>query len=165
MSGETGTTKARTTRTSNQALRATLVVLGAVSVFVAVNVAFGGLQTLGLQGPTRYFQVTDHDAYLVRDSHTHYYGGVYLALGVSLIVAASNVQRFRTALFVVFAMIFAGGLARLTQFEPGVTFGRSLLLSTVIELVGVPLLAVWVARSTSGSRMRVGVEAVSNLGR
>jgi hypothetical protein len=125
--------------TSEKALQAVLVILGAISAFVAVNVAFGGLETLG--------RVTDQDAYLIRDSHAHYYGGVYLALGLFLIYAARDVRRFRPTLNVVFAMIFAGGLARLTQLEPDVTFGGDLMVSTVIELIGIPLLAWWVNRS------------------
>jgi hypothetical protein len=137
---------------NSKVLRGVLVVLGAISAFVAINVAFGGLKTLGWQGPTSYFQVTDHDAYLVRDSHAHYYGGVYLAVGIFLMFAASNVARYRQGLTVVFAMIFAGGLARLAQLEPGVTFGRNLMLSTLIELVGAPLLALWVNRSTRPHR-------------
>lgn len=145
----TGTTTIHSDRAaSSNALRAVLVVLGAVSAFVAVNVALGGLETLGLQGPTDYVQVTDERAYLIRDSHAHYYGGVYLALGLFLIYAATNVRRFRPTLYVVFAMIFAGGLARLTQLEPGVTFGADLLPSSLIELVGMPLLALWVAKAT-----------------
>ena len=75
--------------------------LGAVSAFVAVNVAFGGLETLGLQGPTEYFQVTDHDAYLLRDSHAHFYGGVYLGIAIFLIVASTNLRKYRTGLNVV----------------------------------------------------------------
>src|SRR5688572_27473495 len=136
------------TPATSKALRVVLTLLGAVSAFVAVNVAFGGLETLGLQGPTDYYQVTDQHAFAIRDSHTHYYGGVYLALGGFLVYAASDVRRFRQGLYVVFAMIFAGGLARITQLEPAATFGRDLLPSTLIELVGIPLLAVWVANTS-----------------
>jgi hypothetical protein len=136
------------TTTSSKALRVVLVVLGAISTFVAANVAFGGIETLGLQGSTDFVQVTDSDAYLIRDSHAHYYGGVYLALGLFLIYASTNVARFRQSIYVVFAMIFAGGLARLTQLEPDVTLGSDLMVSTAIELIGVPLLALWVAHTT-----------------
>jgi hypothetical protein len=144
------------TATGSKALRGVLVVLGAISAFVAINVAFGGLKTLGWQGPTDYFRVTDHDAFLVRDSHAHYYGGVYLAVGIFLILAATNVAKYRQGLMVVFAMIFAGGLARLAQLEPGVTFGSALMVSTLIELVGVPLLALWVNRATRPVRAATG---------
>lgn len=137
---------------SATALRAVLVPLGAVSAFVAVNVAFGGLETLGLQGPTDYFQVTDRDAYLIRDSHARYYGGVYLGIGAFLILASTNLQKYRIALNLVFAVIFLGGLARLTQQEPSVIFGNDLALSTVIELVGMPALAFWLAAATREPR-------------
>ena len=122
--------------------------LGAVSAFVAVNVAFGGLDTLGLQGPTDYFQVTDHDAYLLRDSHAHFYGGVYLGIAIFLIAASTNLRKYRTGLNVVFALIFLGGVARLTQLEPGVTFGKDLAVSSLIELVGMPAMALWLAAAT-----------------
>lgn len=136
---------------TSKALRGVLFTLGAISTAVAVNVAFGGLETLGLQGPTSYVEITDPGAYAIRDSHAHYYGGVYVALGLFLMVASTNVQRHRSTLHVVLAMIFAGGLARLTQLEPDVTFGSDLLPSTVIELLGMPLLAWWVARTTNSS--------------
>ena len=137
-----------TTATSPKALRVVLVVLGAISAFVAANVAFGGLETLGLQGSAEFVEVTDEHAFLIRDSHSHYYGGVYLALGLFLIYASRDVARYRQGLYVMFAMIFAGGLARLTQGQPDVTFGADLMISTVIELIGIPLLARWIARST-----------------
>jgi hypothetical protein len=141
-----------TTSTSARALRVVLVLLGAVSALVAVNVAFGGLETLGLQGPTDYFQVTDRDAYLLRDSHARFYGGVYLGIATFLIVAGTNLARHRSALNVVFALIFLGGVARLTQLQPGVTFGPTLALSSLIELVGMPALALWLAAATRSPR-------------
>jgi hypothetical protein len=48
----------------------------------------------------------------------------------------------------VFALIFLGGLARLTQGELGVTFGKDLALSTLIELVAMPGLALWLSAAT-----------------
>jgi Domain of unknown function (DUF4345) len=131
--------------TSAKLLRVALIGLGAISAFVAINVAFGGLETLGLQGPTDYVEVTNHDAYLLRDSHAHFYGGVYLGIAIFLIVASTNLRKYRTALNVVFAVSFAGGVARLTQFEPGVTFGNDLAASSLIELIGMPAMALWLA--------------------
>ena len=138
--------------TSAKLLRVALIGLGAVSAFVAVNVAFGGLATLGLQGPTDYVQVTDHDAYLLRDSHAHFYGGVYLGIAIFLIVASTNLRKHRTALNLVFAVIWLGGVARLTQLEPGVTFGNDLAVSSLIELVGMPAMALWLAAATRTPR-------------
>lgn len=133
---------------SENALRVVLVLLGAISAFVAVNVAFGGLETLGWQGPGRYFEVTNHDAYMLRDSHARFYGGVYFGIGAFMIVAASNLRRHRNTLQIVFSLIFMGGLARLTQGDLGVTFGPDLTVSTLVELIGMPALALWLTTAT-----------------
>ena len=148
----TPTTHIQPSTTGTKVLRGVLIVLGAVSAFVAINVAFGGLETLGLQGPTKYFQVTDDDAYLVRDSHAHFYGGVYLGIAFFLILASANLHKYRTTLNVMFAAIFLGGMARLTQLEPGVTFGNDLAVSSLIELVGIPAMTLWLAAVTKTSR-------------
>ena len=146
------TTATNPSTTSAKLLRLALVALGAVSAFVAVNVAFGGLDTLGWQGPTDYFQVTDQDAYLLRDSHAHFYGGVYLGIAIFLIAAATDLRKYRSALNVVFGVIFLGGVARLTQFEPAVTFSQDLAVSSLIELVGMPAMALWLAVATRTPR-------------
>lgn len=76
-----------------------------------------------------------------------------------LIYASRDVARYRQGLYVVFAMIFAGGLARLSQLEPSVTFGSDLMVSTVIELIGIPLLALWIARTNRTSATTAVVSA------
>ena len=43
---------------STNVFRFILVALGAISALVALNVALGGLDTLGWQGPTHYFQAS-----------------------------------------------------------------------------------------------------------
>ena len=133
---------------SSTAFRAVLVALGAISAFVAINVAFGGLDTLGWQGPTDYFQITDPHAYLIRDSHARFYGGVYLGIAAFLILAATNLHKYRIALYLTFTLIFLGGLSRLTQQAPSVSFGPDLIVSTVVELVGMPALIIWLSALT-----------------
>jgi Domain of unknown function (DUF4345) len=152
------TTNTGPSTTSSKLLRVALIALGAVSAFVAVDVAFGGLDTLGWQGPTDYVQVTDRDAYLLRDSHAHFYGGVYLGIAAFLIVASTNLHKYRSGLNVVFAVIFLGGVARLTQLEPAVTFGKDVAVSSLIELVGMPAMALWLAAVTRAPR-RAGAAA------
>lgn len=84
------------TSISSKAFSAVLLVLGVISSFVAVNVAFGGLETLGWQGPRNY-------------------------------------------------------LARLTQLDLDTVLGPDLLVSTIVELVGMPLLFLWLHRLTQTS--------------
>ena len=132
---------------ANIAFRTILVIVGAVSVYVSINVAFGGLHTLGWQGSTEYFTVTDEATFALRDNHVRFYGGLFLALGAFLIVAATNPHRFRGALYLAFALVFVGGLARLTQLQPEVTFGPTNLLSAVVELALMPAMFVWLWRT------------------
>jgi hypothetical protein len=75
-----------------------------------------------------------------------------LALGAFFILAATNPRRYRAALLLAFTLMFAGGLARFTQLEPGVTFGPAIIVSALVELVLMPVLAVWVWRLEPGPR-------------
>ena len=134
--------------TSTRLFSAVLVLLGAANIFLGINAGFGGLQTLGWQGPTQFFQVTDEHLYLVRDSHARFYGGLYIAGGLFLILAASSIRRYAPALALVFAMIFGGGLARLTAMRPDIVFGPDLATSMIVELIAMPLLALWLWRIT-----------------
>jgi hypothetical protein len=123
-----------------------LLVLGIISSFVALNVALGGLDTLGWQGASNYYEVTDDDVFSVRDSHPRFYGGVYLGIGIFFILAATNVQKYRQGLSLVFVLVFLGGLARLTQQDLDTVLGTDLVASTLVELLGMPLLFVWLHR-------------------
>jgi hypothetical protein len=77
--------------------KVSLVVLGALNVLTGINVGFGGILTLGLQGDTRFLQVPDEQAFLVRDSHTRYFGGPYGGIGQFMILAATNLRRYQSA--------------------------------------------------------------------
>jgi uncharacterized protein DUF4345 len=139
---------------SSIALRVVLVLAGLIIVFTGLNTALGGMLTLGWQGQTVFFQVTDQHAYLVQDSHIRFLGGLWLGIGLFFLVASTNVRKFRSALFLAFALIFLGGLARFTQMRPEITFGPEIVGSLIAELVGMPLLPLlyfWVARSLNKS--------------
>jgi Domain of unknown function (DUF4345) len=134
---------------SARALSTILVVLGLANIFLGINTGVGGLETLGWQGDGTFFQVTDEHLYLIRDSHTRFYGGLYIAIGLFLIIAATNTRRYRTGLYLVFGMIFAGGLARLSVLRGDVILDSDLTTSLIIELIGMPLLAIWLRRVVS----------------
>src|SRR5262245_39118015 len=78
--------------------RALLVVVGLLTVLIGVNVGFGGILTLGLQGQVNFLEVTNEHAYLIRDSHIRYFGGLYGGVGLFLILAATDPIRYRSAL-------------------------------------------------------------------
>lgn len=129
------------------ALRVVLVLAGLVIILTGLNTALGGMLTLGWQGQTVFFQVTDEHAYLVQDSHIRFLGGLWLGIGLFFLVASTNVQRFRSALVLAFALVFLGGLARFSQMHFEVTFGPEIVGSLIAELVAMPLLYLWVART------------------
>jgi hypothetical protein len=134
-------------KTSAIGLRVVLILAGIVILFTGVNTAFGGMLTLGWQGQTVFFEVTDEHSYLVQDSHIRFLGGLWTGIGLLFIVASSNVERYQSALKFAFVLIFLGGLARFTQMQLGITFGKDIVGSLVAELVGMPLLYFWLSRT------------------
>lgn len=134
---------------STNVFRFILVALGAISALVALNVALGGLDTLGWQGPTHDFQATDPDTFSIRDGHARFYGGVYAGIAAVLIAGATDIHKYRQTLSVVFGLIFLGGLARLSQGQLDVMFGSDLAVSSVVELIGMPAMFWWLRRLTA----------------
>lgn len=128
------------------ALRVVLVLAGIVIIFTGVNTAFGGMLTLGWQGQTTFFEVTDQHSYLVQDSHIRFLGGLWMGVGLLFIVTSSNVERHQSALRFALVLIFLGGLARFSQMQLDITFGKDIVGSLIAELVGMPLLYFWLSR-------------------
>lgn len=129
------------------ALRVVLILAGLVIIFTGVNTAFGGMLTLGWQGQTTFFEVTDQHSYLVQDSHIRFLGGLWMGMGLLFIFAARNVERHQNVLKFALVLIFLGGLARFSQMQLDITFGKEIVGSLVAELVGMPLLYFWLSRT------------------
>ncbi len=132
--------------------RIILVIVGVIMVLIGVNVGFGGILTLGMQGQTRFFEVTNEPAFLVRDSHIRFFGGVYLALGLFVVYAVKNLHKYEIALKLIFAAIFVGGLARFSARRPDVVFGNEIVGSLIAELVLMPILFIWLTKIVSNDR-------------
>ena len=128
---------------SGGALRCVLVLLGIVNILIGINVGFGGIQTLGMQGATRFLEITDQHVFLVQDSHIRYFGGLYIGIGLFLVFAVMKLHKFRTALNLIFFITFIGGLARLTMNRPDILFGPELIVSFLAEILLMPLLYFW----------------------
>lgn len=129
------------------ALRVVLILAGLIIIFTGVNTAFGGMLTLGWQGQTTFFEVTDQHSYLVQDSHIRFLGGLWMGIGLLFIFAARNVERHQNVLKFALVLIFLGGLARFSQMQLDITFGKEIVGSLVAELVGMPLLYFWLSRT------------------
>ena len=128
-------------------LRVVLALAGAFIVFTGLNVALGGIPTLGWQGQTAFLEVTDSAAFSAQDSHVRFLGGLWTAVGLLFIVAAWSPSTHRSALFFAYAAIFLGGLARLSQLDFDTLLGPDIVGSLAAELIGMPLLFLWTRRS------------------
>ena len=132
-------------------LKVVLGLSGAFTVFTGLNRAFGGIRTLGWQGTTDFLQVVSEHAYLIQDNHTRFLGGVWTGVGLLLMLSPLNLKAFRPSLNLVFAIIFLGGLARFTAMRPDMVFGPDIVGSLIAELVGMPLLWLWVSKAVPAS--------------
>jgi hypothetical protein len=131
----------------NVLLRTVLAIAGAAIVFLGLNVGLGGIQTLGWQGSGDFVTVTDPALFAVRDNHVRFIGGVWLGVGLLFLAGAVALDRLRTVLVALTAMIFVGGLARLSASDPALLTSAAIAPSLALELVLFPLLGLWVARS------------------
>jgi hypothetical protein len=131
-----------TTSSATTALRIVLGVLGVLTVYVGIDSAFGGIATLGMQGPTNFFEIADQNTFRIRDSHTRFLGGVWLAAGLLLIGGAVRLAAFREAVFAVCAMAFVGGMVRFAYGGFSLFSDTGLGVALFIELVVFPVVAL-----------------------
>ncbi|HQZ13836.1 MAG TPA: DUF4345 domain-containing protein [Devosia sp.] len=129
------------------ALKVILALFGAVVIYTALNRAFGGMATLGWQGSSTFFSVTEPAAFAVQDNHTRFLGGLWLAVGVFLLLSPLRLNAARPVLYFIFAAIFLGGLARFTSLDLATTFGPGVITSLIAELVLMPILFLWLRRT------------------
>lgn len=131
----------------NYLLRGVLALVGAVVIFLGLNVGLGGIQTLGWQGgAVDFFTVTNAPVFAVHDNHVRFIGGVWLALGLLLLAGSVAFRRLRPVLVALTAMIFVGGLARLSG-DLSLLFTAEIAPSFVFEILVVPLLGLWFTRA------------------
>ncbi len=128
------------------AFRVVLVIAGAFVVFLGLNVALGGMPTMKWLGERDFFAVTDEAQYRLIDNHIRFFGGLFAASGLFLILAASDPVGYRQGLLLVFAAIFAGGLARFSAPDVSVVFEAEIVNSLAAELILMPVLAFWLSR-------------------
>ena len=128
------------------ALRILLIVLGVLNILIGINVGFGGILTLGLQGQTKFFEIINEHNFLVQDSHIRFFGGLFGGIGLFLILASTNLRKYQTALNLVFFVIFVGGLARFTMLRTDIVFGREIIISLLVEIILMPILFIWLSK-------------------
>ena len=128
-------------------LKVVLVLAGLIIMVTGINIAFGGILTLGWQGAGDFAQATNQERFLAQDSHVRFLGGVWLSIGMLFALSATSLTRFQAPLKFAIVATFIGGLARFSQMNLDVTLGPDILGSLVAELVGMPLLFVWLSKA------------------
>ncbi len=123
-----------------------LTLLGVFIIFSGIDSAFGGLNTLGLLGETSYFTVTDEYMFQIVDSHTRFFGGVWMGIGVIFFFAQKNLTRYQDLLKWSFAILFLGGLSRFTQLNLDVILTEDVLWAICVEIIGMPILYFWLSK-------------------
>jgi hypothetical protein len=129
------------------ALRIILGLTGLYIVLSGINIAVGGMPTLGLGGQSNFFTVTNMQSYLIQDSHIRFVGGVWMGLGLLFLLSTTNVHKYKTYLLFGCILIFIGGFSRLFQLHPYVTFGKNIIGSFLAEIIGMPILYTWISKA------------------
>ncbi len=128
-------------------LRILLAVIGIVIVLLGLNVSLGGMQTLGWQGVSDFFVVTDSEAFAVQDNHIRFIAGVWTGVGVYFVAAALLPQQFSSALKAMIVLVMFGGIARLFVLDLTLLMSLQIAPSLVAELVLFPLLGWWIHKT------------------
>lgn len=115
-------------------------------ILTGINITFGGIFTLGLQGDGNFAEVTNKTLFLSQDSHIRFLGGVWLSTGILFLISAFYPLRFQSALKFSFIAVFIGGLARFSQMNTDVILSSNILPSLLAELIGMPVLYYWLLK-------------------
>lgn len=128
-------------------LRIVLLLTGLGLCVIGLNTALGGMRTLGMQFSPDFLTVTDPLTFARHDSNARFFGGVFAALGAVMAVGAIYLNLLRTSICVILFALFAGGIARLLQSDYSPLTDTAFTGSLIAELVGAPLLALWLLRT------------------
>lgn len=129
-------------------LRAVLSLTGAVIIWLGLNVGLGGIHTLGWQGDAPFIDVIDAEVFAVRDNHIRFIAGVWITAGLLILLGAVLLHQMRLVLISLTAMVFVGGLMRLSAADPVLLSSAEIAPSLIAELVLFPLLGLWIFMAT-----------------
>ena len=128
-------------------INSVVVIVGAVIVFLGLNIGLGGIKTLGWQSTRDFVSVTDVATFNAQDSHMRFIGGVWFGVGALFIFGGFAMRSFRSILIALSAVIAIAGLFRLNGMNTEVIFSSAIAPSLAFELIGFPLLAWWLIAS------------------
>lgn len=131
-------------------LRMVLFLTGGVIIWLGLDVGLGGMETLGWQGETDFFEVTNPDVFAVRDNHLRFIAGVWMAVGLMMVAGAFALRSMRSVLIALMTMVFIGGLMRFSSGDPSIFLSSHIAPSLFGEVILFPLLGFWIYTATGG---------------
>ena len=128
-------------------LRIILGVLGFAFIALGVNVAVGGILTLGLQIDLAFVAIADAVDFAKQDNHVRFLGGLMTAIGACFVIATVRFDQFRNLIFgLCIIIISVAGLFRLTQSGLPSLLDAERFRSFLFEVAIFPAIAFWIAR-------------------
>lgn len=127
-------------------LRLALILSGLLLVVIGLNLALGGIRSMGWHMPVDFMTVTDDLLFRRHDNNVRFFGGVFFALSVLVVLAGLWPRRLRWPVVAFLLAIPAGSVFRILA--PGFdVFGDDYLAASILaELILCPLLALWLWR-------------------
>ena len=125
-----------------------LALIGLAVVFLGADIGLGGIATLGWQIDPSFVAATLPDVFATQDSHTRFLGGVWCAVGLVFLLGAWRTELLRQSIISLCLIIALAGLFRLSG-SWAVVLSNDVIGSFLLELIGFPLLALWLAKSAT----------------
>lgn len=127
-------------------LKIILGLIGVVIMFMGLNVGLAGVPTMGWLGSNEFILPVGDVAYEIISNHARFLGGVWFAVGLVFLVGGVWLEKMRTHMIMFCLMIGVAGFFRFSALDFELVFGGEIAPSLALEVIGFPLLAMWLWR-------------------
>jgi uncharacterized protein DUF4345 len=128
-------------------LNVVLMLTGGAIIALGLNIGLGGIHTLGWQLPRNYLTITDPSVFQMQDNHIRFVGGVWFGVGALFVLGSIAREKLRLTLVLLCFVIALAGVFRFSAMDMSVLGNADIIRSLMFELIGFPLLALWIWRS------------------
>ena len=125
-----------------------LALIGLAIVFLGLDIALGGIPTLGWQIDPGYVAPTLPEVFAIQDSHTRFIGAIWLGIGLIFLLGAWRTELLRQTMISMCMIIAIAGLFRLSG-PVAVVLSGNVIGSFLFEIIGFPLVALWLFKSAN----------------
>jgi Domain of unknown function (DUF4345) len=119
-----------------------LQILTAGLALVPLLTGLAGL-LLGVSELRNFSPVTTHDPQFVIDSNYRFFSGLWIAIGLCLMLSVRSIEYETTLFRVAWGAIFLGGIGRLVSIGVAGMPPAPFLGFTALEIIGAPLFIYW----------------------